>query len=266
MLKKTMMLTTQFPTKFCTQYKTVACFLVLLSSLALLMTCKKNNSTWSQLTLEFKSTVNNELIQNGKVYSNVHAESFTITKLKFYTSNFLLQKTDGTTVPLSPTYFLYDAFAATNRITLSVPTGNYSSLIFLLGVDSLRNVSGIQTEALDPANNMFWTWNTGYIMAKLEGSSPIANTAANAITYHIGGFSGTQNATRTVKLSISNINNFTDQKKYNATLTADIGKWFGGVHNIKIADQPYIMSAGGIAMQMADNYAKMFSISNVNEE
>jgi hypothetical protein len=49
---------------------------------------------------------------------------------------------------------------------------------FLLGVDSARNVSGIQTGALDPARGMFWTWNSGYVMAKIEGSSPSAHVPA----------------------------------------------------------------------------------------
>ena len=53
-----------------------------------------------------------------------------------------------------------------------MPAGNYNSLSFLLGVDSMHNVSGAQTGALDPANDMFWTWNSGYVMAKMEGASP----------------------------------------------------------------------------------------------
>ena len=40
-----------------------------------------------------------------------------------------------------------------------------------LGVDSLRNVTGVQTGALDPAMDMYWTWNTGYVMAKLEAAA-----------------------------------------------------------------------------------------------
>jgi hypothetical protein len=71
-----------------------------------------------------------------------------------------------------------------------------------LGVDSIRNVSGIQTGALDPLKGMFWTWNSGYVMAKLEGSSESSNSAGNRFTYHIGGFRPGMNVLKTIDLII----------------------------------------------------------------
>jgi hypothetical protein len=59
---------------------------------------------------------------------------------------------------------------------------------FMIGVDSARNNSGAQTGALDPTNGMFWSWSTGYIMAKFEGTSAQSPAAANALKFHIGGF------------------------------------------------------------------------------
>ena len=41
----------------------------------------------------------------------------------------------------------------------------FTTLHFLLGVASARIVSGAQTGALDTLKDMFWTWNSGYIMA-----------------------------------------------------------------------------------------------------
>ena len=61
-------------------------------------------------------------------------------------------------------------------LNLYLPEGDYTELQFLLGVDSLHNVSGAQTDDLDPAKDMFWTWNSGYVMAKMEGNSPAVKT------------------------------------------------------------------------------------------
>ncbi len=70
--------------------------------------------------------------------------------------------------------------------------------VFLLGVDSLHNVSGAQTDALDPAKDMFWTWNTGYVMAKLEGNSPSSALVNNKYEFHVGGFSGKYNVLKKI--------------------------------------------------------------------
>jgi hypothetical protein len=48
-----------------------------------------------------------------------------------------------------------------SKSELNTSLKNITAIKFLLGVDSLKNVSGIQTGALDPAKGMFWTWNTG---------------------------------------------------------------------------------------------------------
>jgi len=60
-----------------------------------------------------------------------------------------------------------------------------------MGVDSLRNVSGAQSGALAVANNMFWSWNSGYIMVKAEGTSP--NSGSGSFAFHLGGFMGNNN-------------------------------------------------------------------------
>ena len=48
------------------------------------------------------------------------------------------------------------------------------------------------------------------------------------------------------------------------TIEADINKWFQSTHTIKISQHPICHSPGELAMQFADNYANMFSISTTN--
>jgi len=48
---------------------------------------------------------------------------------------------------------------------------------------------------------MFWTWNSGYIMAKLEGTSPVSSQPNNKFEYHIGGFREPVNVVSKVRVA-----------------------------------------------------------------
>jgi hypothetical protein len=122
-------------------------------------------------------------------------EVITFTTLKYYISNIVLHKSNGDDYIVPESYHLVDASSDHVHIDLSdVPAGSYTGMTYLIGVDSTRNVSGAQTGALDPANNMFWSWNSGYIFVKAEGTSPAS--ASGNFTYHIGGFTGPDQAIR----------------------------------------------------------------------
>jgi hypothetical protein len=128
-----------------------------------------------------------------------------------------------------------------------------------VGVDSTRNVSGAQTGALDPTNGMFWTWNTGYIFAKLEGRSPSSAAPFQKLTHHIGGFRTGENAIRKITLAMP----FEIGRAKELVINADVQKWFDGPHQISIASNASVMSPGGVALKIADNYASMFSVNKV---
>lgn len=118
-------------------------------------------------------------------------DTMTFTKIKYYISNIQLQKADDSWWVEDESYHLIE-LGLTNEIKLTkVPSGDYKAIRFTHGVDSLRNVSGAQEGALAVTNNMFWSWNNGYIMLKAEGNSPQANSGN--FRYHLGGFSGANN-------------------------------------------------------------------------
>jgi hypothetical protein len=123
-------------------------------------------------------------------YVNSSGEDVNFNTVKYYLTNIKLSNTDGTVWSEEESYRLVDlSDPGSLMINISdVPTGDYHMLMFTIGVDSARNVSGAQTGALSPANGMFWSWNSGYIFFKLEGTSPQAPN--NNFTYHIGGFAG----------------------------------------------------------------------------
>jgi hypothetical protein len=106
---------------------------------------------------------------------------------------------------------------------------------------------------------MFWTWNTGYIFAKLEGRSPSSAAPFQKLTHHIGGFRTGENAIRKITLAMP----FEIGRAKELVINADVQKWFDGPHQISIASNASVMSPGGVALKIADNYASMFSVNKV---
>ncbi len=208
-------------------------------------------------------------VTGGTNYTNSFGEVFSVTKLKYYISNVQLLNNGVVTYTMPESYFLVDELLpATKLLTLpDVPAGNYTSVRFLIGVDSAKTVSGVQTGALDQANGMFWTWNTGYIAFKLEGfssSSPLTDTS---ITYHIGGYleSLNQNTLRTVNLNFGGAElNVDGVKEAEIHLFADILNVFDAVHSIQISSNPDITMPGADAIKVAVNYATMFTFNHLH--
>ena len=135
-------------------------------------------------------------------------------------------------------------------------------------MDSIDNISGAQSGDLDPGKGMFWTWNSGYIMAKLEGASSYSVVPDGNFTYHIGGFSGENKTMRSISLSTPQSQQITlkDNRITTILVNADIDKWFQGTHALSIASNAFVHSPGSLANLYADNYAAMFSIASITEE
>ena len=147
------------------------------------------------VAFNFKAMANSlTLTPVTKHYAGVFNDFYTVTKFTYYISNVKLKRADGFVFAEPESYHLIKHVEGATSFTLNdVPEGTYNHIEFLIGVDSLRNVSGAQSGALDVANDMFWDWNTGYIFFKLEGSyvSATVNTSPEAeYSMHIGGFKG----------------------------------------------------------------------------
>lgn len=217
----------------------------------------KTSAKERKLILEFHHSIGGKPLVLGNSCQNVFGEEMTIEKLKYYVSHFSVTGTDGKTTTLPVNYFLVDeADSLSKTITLSIPDKPLASIGFLLGVDSLRNVSGVQTGALDPLNGMFWTWNSGYIMAKLEGTSTVAATQGHRFTYHIGGFKTGMNTAVPVSLSVPNTHPPTGP----LIINTEINQWFNSITPLKISETPVCHSPGTLAVRIAGNYSRMFSL------
>lgn len=226
------------------------------------------------IVLRFKPVVQYDTVDmkfDTVTYENFFKEPFTVKAFKFYIHAIELINTDSGEVYHvgDQKYFLID-FADSNSSTLklSVKPYKYNRIAFTVGVDSALNVSGAQTDALDPAKGMFWTWNTGYIMAKLEGTSPVSTAPGKMFEYHIGGFKQVESVIKKITLLFPFGENVDMQPKKTTemSITADAYDWFNSPHDIRISANPAVMTAGPLARQIADNYSKMFTVVEINND
>jgi hypothetical protein len=251
--------------------------IVIITFVLLLSACKKdapsfNSDVKSHLSVEFDNIAGSSNLQlNTGSYSNALGEAFTVSKLKYYVSNFTFTKADGTvyTVPQAESYFLIDeSKPASLSADFQVPEGEYKTLSFIVGVDSLRSTMDIteRTGVLDPTGedgDMYWGWNSGYIFFKMEGTSTASTAMEGSYMYHVGGFGGynanTINNIKTITIDLSERGNpqVKTGKEANIHLMVDVLKMFNGGTNISIAKNPMIMF-DPLSTTLADNYANMF--------
>jgi len=211
-----------------------------------------------------------ELELNTATYTTMNSEQINISMFNYWITNIVFINKDGTEYKEPESYRLLrgDKTATHHFHVGDVPAGTYTGIKFIIGVDVPRNTSGAQDGALDPTVNgdMYWSWSTGYIQAKLEGTSPQSKAANNAVIYHIGGVEPGKETPRNVTLNFG-----TDMvigaQAGSIKIKADAAKWFGPGNPILI-EQVSSTTHGGSAnsIKLADNYQHMFSITSVGNE
>lgn len=229
------------------------------------------------LSIEFDNYVGNEkLVLETKSYKNAANEDFTITTLNYFVSNIALKKADGTEVKFPDKYFLIRQ-ADTKTLTISlpdVPAADYVSMSYMIGVDSLKSISDVaqRTGVLDPASygtdNMYWSWNSGYIFFKMEGNSSVATTPTKKFQFHIGGFGGrtsvTANNLRTVTASFgSDVAQVRKDISPTVHVVTDVLQTFS--QGVSIAKSSVVMNPA-ISKPIVDGYTKMFKVEHIHND
>ena len=213
-----------------------------------------------QLVVLLDHYVGNKLLQQDTVsYQNELGQSFTVTKFRYYIGNIHLKKVNGDEVAMSDYYLVNEDEETSKKITLNLPEGEYGSISFIIGVDSLHNCSGAQAGALDPVNAMFWAWNTGYIFLKLEGKSPASKSPGNIFEYHIGGYKQPANCIRAANLSFIQPLIITNASAKELHLKVDAAEILKSPMTIDFSQLSSVTDFHNATI-IADNYADMFSV------
>jgi len=253
--------------------------IITLAITTIISSCKKNDTTTEgtgTVSMVFDNRAGLvDFRLNTSWYKNANNDSMNFSLFKYYLSNFVFTKEDGSTyiVPKDSCYFLIDEASETSQTVefSNIPAGKYTAVTFMIGVDSLKSTApqSERTGVLDVTKNadMYWTWNSGYIFLKLEGKYSKA-TDSNFI-YHIGGFGGYSSATinnlKTVTLPFQNTISFGASNRMNIHTYVDVLKIVNGSTNISVPTMPVVMG-GANAPIIAENYKNMFTIDHIEAE
>ena len=149
------------------------------------------------------------------------------------------------------------------KINTTIKPGTYNAISVLLGVDSARNVSGVQSGALDPVKGMFWTWNSGYIYTKLEGTSPSSSQVNGKFEYHIGGFRWPFSAIRNFTVTLTDVDSWQleEGKRLVLDISVNMNAFFDHSYPVRISEEPVCMSPGELAQRISGNFAGAFRLT-----
>ncbi len=207
----------------------------------------------SSFFISFTPTYNGVPMELEKAYGS---DSLKIETLKFYISDISFFNQEQQWFKFQDGYQLLDF---SNELKTGKSYGapsyfSYSHIEFDLGVDSLTNVSGAMEGPLDPMNGMYWTWQSGYINFKLEGTAANCPTRKNEFTFHLGGYQAPYAGKQRISLPIENLPSTRDIE-----IEIPIDELF---QKINLNDNNEIMSPCATSVEMAKILASVLKIKN----
>ena len=181
-------------------------------------------------------------IQKGK-------ETITFHTFKFYVS-VLSSKNRNDHALRTEKVILVDLEDSTSqKLELSSAENKYYDkrskyVSFLLGTDSLMNVSGNLEGPLDPINGMYWAWNSGYINLKAEGTIQDSTGNTSLFEFHIGGYMAPNATVQALSFEL-------DLEKQHPIIAIQMNEWMEfafekGIHSLMIPGKTAVELANRI--------------------
>jgi hypothetical protein len=207
---------------------------ILVITITVLLSCEKDTPppviqvTTNDVSITFNNTVNGKTITSSDTnYRNAAGNIYTISLLKYYVTNLVLVD-ENNKEWFAKNYNLIniDESAQNSFLLKGIPTAKYTKMKFILGVDSVRNKTGVQDGYLDPSYGMIWDWNTGYIFFKHEGNYKNTLNEIKPLRFHLGKDLGRGNVE--VDLPMININGALSK----LTIDFDLNKAYGAQNTI----------------------------------
>lgn len=233
--------------------------------------CKKDNeddtptptaNTNQNLSFHLHTLVGTSAAAYGVEYQNASGRKFNIADFRYYISNIVLIKNDGSELPLTGKVLL--ANPATNTYDLGeVPVGSYKGFRFLLGLDSAVNHSD---PTAYPANNPLsiqspgnhWDWNSGYIFMKVEGNVDTTLAANGPLDFQYFYHIGMDDFKRTIDFSTSAFT-VVSGSNYAIGIKFNLLDMLNNV-DMRTENITHTMNNMPLAMQIADNWQGAFEL------
>ena len=211
-------------------------------------------SAQEQIHLRFQPTYRGEPVYfDTTAYHTATGSRITVSMLKFYLSNVATTMSNGSSPSMSESVLL-DLLEPEELLVPVEPNSKVTSVSFTIGVDSLSNESGPREGDLDPRNGMYWTWATGYIFLKLEGTLEAQGRARRVYEIHVGGYKAPYRNMIDVHLPVT-------LRTADSILTVDVAidQFFDAAPAFDIATRPSITDARQ-ASDVIDRLRGMFRV------
>jgi hypothetical protein len=209
-----------------------------------------------------------ELKLNETWYDCTAGHKYQVTRLKYYTSNFILTASDGTTFEVKKVHYRDIENPDTRSFSLGeVPENEYKSLSFIFGLDEATNVDGGLPNTTTNIN-MEWPLpgDQGYHYMKFEGRYDMLGTGTlKNFNLHTGATGNNQNY---VQITIPFHHAMTlDNGTWNIDLVMDMNEW---LQNPNVYDfetfGSMIMANQNAQIVLKQNGADVFTIESVEKE
>lgn len=228
----------------------------LLAAALLFSACKPER--YGDLTVTVDYEVDGaDAVFNEFNFTNEAGFQYEITELLYYISDVTLTADDGSEVALANVDLLEYDGVNPNTFTLpEVPTGTYTSVSFLIGINNTLNVDGGLENTVDN-DGMAWpeTLGDGYHFMKFNGNYLDSTGAQAGFGMHLG-VSGYQVA---ITLPID----LTIEKNSTATLSLmmNMNEWFRNPNTFDFyTDGAFIMPNDASRQKLSENGADVFSV------
>ncbi|MEM1359454.1 MAG: MbnP family protein [Bacteroidota bacterium] len=212
-----------------------------------------STASFAQTRLQFSPQLHGEILTIAEEEMGAAAGAKQVETLRFYLSNIRLLRGGAEVYTPTKKHHLLDVeIPASLTIPLDLPESlRYDELVFTIGVDSLTSAAGVFGGDLDPTLGMYWTWRSGYIHFKLEGSAPECPGRNHRFQFHVGGYQAPFNAIREVRLAVDS--------KEPISVRVDLDRFFQATD---LREKYQVMSPNEEAMTLADLLTHLFYLKD----
>ncbi|MCB0395818.1 MAG: hypothetical protein KDD36_04140 [Flavobacteriales bacterium] len=207
--------------------------------------CQQSDSLKINLDVVFN---NRPVTLNDSVYHIQNGHGIKLETLKFYLSGIQLLQNGKVVYSEKNSYHLVDVSRDGSRKHLLQTTDQFTfdQVRFNLGIDSTTNVSGAMGGDLDPTKGMYWTWQSGYVNFKMEGTSGASD---KRFEFHLGGYQHPFSSLQIITLDVP--------AKRDVNLMLDLGQFF---KEVDLSGQKNIMSPCAEGVTLSQQLAHCFGV------
>lgn len=224
------------------------------------------NARAGQLKLTLQPMVEDRpLVMDSLRYSNQVGQTYSISRLSLFLSDFFLQTSEGQFQSIPDTVGWFDAGKRKNALILpNVPDGDYTSIHFKVGLSEEKNKSNPWSypanHPLNPnVSGLYWNWQGGYIFAAIEGLYRESNSKEpRGFSYH---FANNHNLTHITLHSPIKVEGPSE-----LILNMSMDHLLSGEHSIdfvKLGNSTHSRPEDPIARALKWNFEKAFDILTV---